>query len=204
MISGLSEQQKTWVRNTGFGQLLDFTLGKIPHRLAYHVFQLFDASSQTLKLPGRAIPITDQDVYDVLGLGLPVGQRGFNYATTTTTTRKNLWTSQFPEKPEYNILPSTVIDIMNGMTEDNEMFKLNFLMIMSNGLIERNTTSYLIRDVLEYEIELDDCAAYNWGELLIRSLVNTKNSWKKLKTLFYPGSIIVLTVSTLYHFAKSF
>ncbi|KAK1392593.1 hypothetical protein POM88_011649 [Heracleum sosnowskyi] len=190
MISGLSEIQKTWVRNTGFGRLLDFALGKIPHRLAYHVFQLFDASSRTLKLPGRIIPITDQYVYYVLGL--PVGKRGFNYATTTA--RKNLWTSQFPEKPQYNISPSTVIDIMKGITEDNEMFKLNFLMIMSNGLIERNTTSYLIRNVLEYEIELDDCAAYNWGELLIRSLVNTKNSWPKLKSVFYPGPIIFLTI----------
>ncbi|KAK1375236.1 hypothetical protein POM88_031429 [Heracleum sosnowskyi] len=190
MISGLSEIQKTWVRNTGFGRLLDFALGKIPHRLAYHVFQLFDASSRTLKLPGRIIPITDRDVYYVLGL--PVGKRGFNYATTTA--RKNLWTSQFPEKPQYNISPSTVIDIMKGITEDNEMFKLNFLMIMSNGLIERNTTSYLIRNVLEYEIELDDCAAYNWGELLIRSLVNTKNSWPKLKSVFYPGPIIFFTI----------
>ncbi|KAK1378188.1 hypothetical protein POM88_024932 [Heracleum sosnowskyi] len=152
MISGLSEQQKVWVRKTGFGHLLDFSIGKIPHRLAYHVFNSFDSMSRTLKLPNSSIQITDRDVYDVLGL--PAGQQTFKFADTAA--RKNLWTSQFPQKPHYNILPSTVIDIMKDMTEDNEMFKLNFLMIMSNGLIERNTTSYLIRDVLDYDINLDN------------------------------------------------
>ncbi|KAK1387304.1 hypothetical protein POM88_015482 [Heracleum sosnowskyi] len=152
MISGLSEQQKVWVRKTGFGHLLDFSMGKIPHRLAYHVFNSFDSMNLTLKLPNSSIQITDRDVYDVLGL--PTGQQTFKFADTSA--RKNLWTSQFPQKPQYNILPSTVIDIMKDMTEDNEMFKLNFLMIMSNGLIEWNTTSYLIRDVLDYDINLDN------------------------------------------------
>ncbi|KAK1359096.1 hypothetical protein POM88_043570 [Heracleum sosnowskyi] len=167
MISGLSEQQKVWVRKTGFGHLLNFSMGKIPHRLAYHVFNSFDSMSLTLKLPNSSIQITDRDVYDVLGL--PTGQQTFKFADTSA--RKNLWTSQFPQKPQYNILPSTVIDIMKDMTEDNEMFKLNFLMIMSNGLIERNTTSYLIRDVLDYDINLDNCVAYNWGEYLISCLI---------------------------------
>lgn len=193
MISRLSEQQREWVKTTGFGNLLDFEIGKIPHRLAYHVFELFDASSQSLRLPGGSILITNQDVYDVLGL--PVGPRSFKYAETAA--RKNLWTSQFPEKNQYNIPPSTVIERMNAMTEDNELFRLNFLMIMANGLIERNTTSYLIRDILDYEIDLDNCAAYNWGELLLKSLVNTKNNWPKLKSLFYHGPIVFLTVSTL-------
>ncbi|KAK1360718.1 hypothetical protein POM88_045192 [Heracleum sosnowskyi] len=190
MISGLSEQQKVWVRKTGFGHLLDFSMGKIPHRLAYHVFNSFDSMSLTLKLPNSSIQITDRDVYDVLGL--PTGQQTFKFADTSA--RKNLWTSQFPQKPQYNILPSTVIDIMKDMTEDNEMFKLNFLMIMSNGLIERNTTSYLIRDVLDYDINLDNCAAYNWGEYLISCLVKTKNSWGSMKSVFFSGPIVFLTI----------
>lgn len=141
MILGLSEQQKAWVRKTGFGHLLNFTLGKVPHRLAYDVLQSFDASSRSLILPAGTITIKDQDVYDVLGL--PIGERSFKYAKTAV--RKNLWTSQFPGKPQYIIAPSAVVDIMNDNEEDDEMFKLNFLIIMSNVLIERNTTSYLIR-----------------------------------------------------------
>lgn len=193
MISGLSDKQKEWVRKTGFGHLLGFALGKIPHRLAYHVLQLFDASNKCINLPDGSIQITSQDVYDVLGL--PTGPSSFTYAATAA--RKNMWTSQFPEKSPYNIAPSTVISVMNEMTEDTELFKLNFLMILANGLIERNTTSYLIRDILDYEIDLDNCAAYNWGELLLKSLVNTKNNWSNLKSLFYPGPIIFLTVSIL-------
>lgn len=78
------------------------------------------------------------------------------------------------------------------------MFKLNFLIIITNGLIERNTTTYLIRDILDYDIELDNCAAYNWGELLIRSPVKKKSNWENMKSLYYPGAIVFLTVSTLY------
>lgn len=92
-----------------------------------------------------------------------------------------------------------LIDVMKDMTEDSELFKLNFVVIVSNGLIERNTTSYVIRDILDYDIDLDNCAAYNWGEYLISCLVKTKNNWISLKSLFYPGPIVFLIVSTFYH-----
>lgn len=95
------------------------------------MLESFDATSVSLKLLCGTLPITDQDVHDTLGLH--VGKRSFNYASTSK--RKNMWTSQFPKKPQYNILPSTLVDIISTTDEADEMFKLNFLMVMSNVLI---------------------------------------------------------------------
>ncbi|KAK1369641.1 hypothetical protein POM88_035733 [Heracleum sosnowskyi] len=189
MMSVLSGQQRTWVRTTGFGSLFDFNLERIPHHLAFHILQSFDASSRSLKIDGKTLPITDIDVHEVVGL--PVGQKSFTYAKTAA--RKNLWTSQFPGKPQYNISPSTVVDIISASDEDDEIFKINFLIVLFNILIERNTSSYLLRDVLDYNIDLDNCCEYNWGELLLNSLVKTKNTWPTLSSLFYPEPIIFLT-----------
>ncbi|KAK1402241.1 hypothetical protein POM88_001846 [Heracleum sosnowskyi] len=138
---------------TSFGSLFDFNLERIPHHLAFHILQSFDASSRSLQIAGKTLPITDIDVHEVLGL--PIGQKSFTYAKTAA--RKNLWTSQFPGKPQ-------------------------------------NTSSYLLRDVLDYNIDLDNCCEYNWGELLLNSLVKTKNTWPTLSSLFYPGPIIFLTI----------
>ncbi|KAK1380012.1 hypothetical protein POM88_026756 [Heracleum sosnowskyi] len=190
MMSVLSGQQRTWVRTTGFGSLFDFNLERIPHHLAFHILQSFDASSRSLQIDGKTLPITDIDVHEVLGL--PIGQKSFTYAKTAA--RKNLWTSQFLGKPQYNISPSTVVDIISASDEDDEIFKINFLIVLFNILIERNTSSYLLRDVLDYNIDLDNCCEYNWGELLLNSLVKTKNTWPTLSSLFYPGPIIFLTI----------
>lgn len=190
MISGLSEEQKEWIRKTGFGPLLDFTLDKIPNRLAYDVLKSFDQVTQSLKLPNGTLQLTEKDVYETLGL--PVGTRSFSYATTAA--RKNLWTSQFPESNPYNVRPQQVIDIMKGMTAADEMFKLNFMVMLSNMLLERNISSYLLRDILHYEIDLEECFQYNWGEMLINSLVKTINNWEVNRSLFFTGPIIFLTV----------
>ncbi|KAK1399687.1 hypothetical protein POM88_009550 [Heracleum sosnowskyi] len=164
MMSVLSGQQRTWVRTTGFGSQFDFNLERIPHHLAFHILQSFDASIRSLQIAGETLPITNIDVHE------------------------------FPGKPQYNISPSTVVDIISASDEDDEIIKINFLIVLFNILIEMNTSSYLLRDVLDYNIDLDNCYEYNWGELLLNSLVKTKNTWPKLSSLFYPGPIIFLTI----------
>ena len=50
MIDSLSDEQKQWVRDSGFELLLDFNLVMIPSRLAYNVFQILEHNSVALKL----------------------------------------------------------------------------------------------------------------------------------------------------------
>ncbi|KAK1384605.1 hypothetical protein POM88_022340 [Heracleum sosnowskyi] len=68
MIYCLTEKQKQWVKDTGFGQLLAFDLELLLGSFAYNVLQIFEHNSVSLRLSNREINITEEDVSDVLGL----------------------------------------------------------------------------------------------------------------------------------------
>ncbi|KAK1382116.1 hypothetical protein POM88_019851 [Heracleum sosnowskyi] len=191
MVTNLSDQQKQWVISTGFKHILDFRLGKIPHRLACSVLEAFDAETCSLKLQGESIAITDQDVYNVLGL--PNGDTIFTLATEDKALeRHNLWKEEFGKN---NITTAAVAERIKESQEADDQFKLSFLMVLSNVLIESQTGSYVYRDILGFDIQLDDCNQYNWGEFLLRCLVKTKANWRKTtRSLFYTGPIIFLII----------
>ncbi|KAK1365654.1 hypothetical protein POM88_041215 [Heracleum sosnowskyi] len=42
LIASLSDEQKKWVKETGFGDLLNFSLRELPHRLAFTLLQSLD------------------------------------------------------------------------------------------------------------------------------------------------------------------
>ncbi|KAL8119180.1 uncharacterized protein LOC141724157 isoform X2 [Apium graveolens] len=191
MVTNLSEQQKQWVRTTGFRHLLDFRLEKIPHRLACSVLEAFDAQNCLLKLQSENVAITNQDVYNVLGL--PIGDTLFTLATENKSLERHYtWKEQFGKN---NITTAAVTERIKESEEADDLFKLNFLIVLSNVLIERQTGSYVHRDILGFDIQLDQCNQYNWGEFLLRCLVRTKANWRKAtSSLFYTGPIIFLTI----------
>ncbi|KAK1384609.1 hypothetical protein POM88_022344 [Heracleum sosnowskyi] len=68
MIYCLTEKQKQWFKDTGFGQLLAFDLELLLGPFAYNVLQIFEHNIVSLRLSNREINITEEDVSDVLGL----------------------------------------------------------------------------------------------------------------------------------------
>lgn len=66
MVYYISDEQKQWVKKSGFEAVLDFCLKMLPGKLAYYIFQIFDKNSVSLKLKDETIKITEEDVYDVL------------------------------------------------------------------------------------------------------------------------------------------
>ncbi|KAK1373077.1 hypothetical protein POM88_029270 [Heracleum sosnowskyi] len=189
MVTNLSEHQKQWVKSTGFKHILDFHLGKIPHRLACSVLEAFDTETCSLKLQGESIVITDHDVYNVLGLSNR--DKIFTLATyDKALERHNLRKEEFGKN---NITTTAVAKRIKESQEADDQFKLSFLMVLSNILIERQTGSYMHRDILGFDIQLDDCNQYNWGEFLLICLVKTKANWRKTtRSLFYSVPIIFL------------
>ncbi|KAK1398406.1 hypothetical protein POM88_008269 [Heracleum sosnowskyi] len=133
--------------------------------------------------------LTYMDVYNVLGL--PNGDKIFILVTEDKALeRHNLWKEEFGKN---NITTSAVAERIKESQEADDQFKLSFLMVLSNILIENQTGSYVHMDILGFDIQLDDCNQYNWGEFLLRCLVKTKANWRKTtRSHFYTGPIIFL------------
>ncbi|KAK1388407.1 hypothetical protein POM88_016585 [Heracleum sosnowskyi] len=72
-VRALSDEQKQWVVDVGFGSILSFSLTKFPLKLAYNVVWSYNMDDFEMDLLAGKIPITEDDVHEVLGL--PQGPR---------------------------------------------------------------------------------------------------------------------------------
>ena len=79
----------------------------------------------------------------------------------------------------------------------DDLFKINFLVVMANVLIRSNTNNFVAQSIISFDDDLDNSAKYNWASYLKRSLVITKQRWKRTSSLFYTGPMIFLLVSQL-------
>lgn len=193
MVYYLSEEQRKWVRDSGFENLQEFCLEWLPSKLAYNIFQIFDHNSVSLRLKNTEIPITEEDVFDVLGL--PHGGQSITLASADKyQERTDQWLQQFPADKREQITTAMVVQMMKGqgLTQN---FKLNFLIVMSNVLCGTPTHAYIDRQLLKIDSDLDDCYKYNWAEYLITYLVNATDSWNRSNSVFFRGSLIFLMVT---------
>ncbi|XP_063940991.1 uncharacterized protein LOC135149349 [Daucus carota subsp. sativus] len=191
MVYDLTEEQKNWVRSTGLGPLLDFSLEMIPGNLAYNIFQIFDPNTVSLNLKNQIVYITEEDVYEVLGLpcgGQTITLGSYDYYRDRTQQ----WSSQFETIAESNHVTVAKLVQMIKKQGVSDNFKINFLIMMSNVLIGTPTYSYIDRQLLRLHGNFDECYKYNWAEFLIGYLVNATQTWNETASTFFRGSSIFL------------
>lgn len=189
MIYYLSDEQKKWVTRSGFQSLLDFELEMIPSKLASRIVQVFDHTSVSIGIENGRIYITEEDVFYVFGL--PHGGKKIEPTTNEETSRRlKEWLSQFPNE---HITTAKVVEKIKEETRVTEMFKINFLTVLSNVLIGTPTHSYVDKQFVKFE-DLDKCVCYNWAAFLLQYLVTGKESWDRTSSEFFRGSQIFLTV----------
>ena len=193
MIFKLTEEQRKWVQRSGFGLLFNFELEMLPAKLAYNVLQIFDHNLVSLKLKNNDIQITENDVFDVLGL--PYGGIKIQLADETKfKQREETWNAQFAnEKEREQITAQMLVQKMRKQgVSDN--FKLNFLIVMSNTLIGTTSSAYVDKQLLRIDDDLEHLQRYNWSEYLLHYLVIATECWNRTASTFFRGSLIFLTV----------
>ncbi|KAK1368570.1 hypothetical protein POM88_034662 [Heracleum sosnowskyi] len=193
MVYYLSDDQKQWVRNSGFEPLLYFCLEILPGKLAYNIFQIFDHNFVSLRLKNATISITDEDVFDVIGL--PHGGEMVKLGPTEMfQERTKEWLAQFEtDKEREQITPGKIVQLMKGqgLTQN---FKLNFLIVFSNVLVGSSTNSYVDTQLLRLPGNMDQWYRYNWAEYLLNYLLSATESWNRTASVFFRGSLIFLTL----------
>src|SRR3954469_18074094 len=105
-IDSLTNEQREWVKQSGFGDLLDFTITIIPHDVACKLLWMVDTNELAIKLDEKTIQIIESDVERVLGF--PRGSRPVTLSNSGIEVR--CWQNQFDK-----IQPSRIrqTDILN-------------------------------------------------------------------------------------------
>ncbi|XP_063940339.1 uncharacterized protein LOC135149228 isoform X2 [Daucus carota subsp. sativus] len=193
MIFNLTEEQRKWVQRSGFGLLFNFELEMLPAKLAYNVLQIFDHNSVTLKLKNKDIQITEDDVFDVLGL--PYGGIKIQLADETKfKQREETWNAQFANEKEREQITAQMLVHKMRKQGVSDNFKLNFLIVMSNTLIGTTSSAYVDKQLLRIDDDLEHLQRYNWSEYLLHYLVIATECWNRTASTFFRGSLIFLTL----------
>ncbi|KAL3622740.1 hypothetical protein CASFOL_033348 [Castilleja foliolosa] len=92
-----------------------------------------------------------------------------------------------------NRTATSVIDSMLAQTDGDVWFKRLFLIAMSACLMDVASNGYVSTSIMGNFENPDNAVNLNWGEFLIRCLVDHTITWKKNKTdKFYMGPILFL------------
>ncbi|XP_020250941.1 uncharacterized protein LOC109828330, partial [Asparagus officinalis] len=184
-------KKKEWVRLAGFGGLLNFGLKELPHMLGYQILQSFDSESVALNLPRGSISITEEDVHQVMGL--PLGMKVIPDSSTGKSSLVDAWRDQFKDRYGWKITPGAVADKLKQTSDVNLFFKLNFLVLVHNIMIQSFSNPYVNQRILVLGENVDQCCSYNWCSFLIDSMIESQHKWKVDPTKqFYTGPLVFL------------
>lgn len=192
MVAAFNEEQKKWVKTTGFGDLLHFQMQHYPHRLGYMIAESFDSKSCSLKLECGSLDVSTHVVNKVLGM--PNGDKEIEFNIDPVV--EDLWVQQFENKNRGKITPRMVYGKMNRYKHVDITFKQNFIVLMSNFLIESNGNGYVNREFLHFKGDLDRCYEFKWCELLLNRLKKSHKIWAyEPSSRHFTGSLPFLIVS---------
>ena len=198
MVLSLSDSQKEWVRLAGLGGLLQFGLKELPHMLGYQILQSFDSESVALNLPRGSISITEEDVHQVMEL--PMGRKRIPASSIGKSALVDEWRAQFTNSVGWKITPGAVSEKLKQSSDVNLFFKLNFLVLFHNSMIQSLSNSYVNQWILVLGDNVDQCSEYNWCSFLLDSMIESQHKWKVDPTKqFYTGPLAFLIVSHLYN-----
>lgn len=167
--------------------LLNFQLEMLPAKIAYNVLQIFDHNSVSLKLKNTDIQITEEDVFDVLGL--PYGGVKIQLADEMKfKQREESQYAQFSnEKEREQVITQMLVQKMRRQGV-SDTFKLNFLIVMSNALIATTSSSYVDKQLVRIDDDMEHLQRYNWLEYLLNYLIAT-GCWNKTNSTFFRRSL---------------
>ncbi|KAL3653260.1 hypothetical protein CASFOL_002941 [Castilleja foliolosa] len=192
-LRSMNDRQRNVVCEMGFGLLFRLDAPKeLPTKLCYWLLENFEPKSCELILTnGRRLQVDPADVEPVLGLrsgGVLIERK----TRGETVDLVEQWRLLYKDgKP--NRTATSVIESMLARTDGDVWFKRLFLIAMSACLMDVASNGYVSTGIMGNFENPDNAVNLNWGEFLIRCLVDHTITWKKNKTdKFYMGPILFL------------
>ncbi|KAH6783648.1 hypothetical protein C2S52_008607 [Perilla frutescens var. hirtella] len=194
-IGKFTEQQKRAVDEMGFHHIIYMRVNKVPTQLAYWVLDHFNANSSELHLRNAcSIPIDIEDVHAVFGFpkgGEKIQTRKRSDVFASEDTFYNQFTETMRERIRMCHLQEKMMDDSAG----GDIFRMNFLALITSCLIENTVNGYVATPLLRYmdKENLQSIHNLDWCEYVVRSLIEHKMMWEKNKSNSFGGPILFLT-----------
>ena len=185
----------------GFGKLLEMKVTDIPGALTYFVLDRFNPTTRKIELNSGSIDVTRESVNQILGFPLGSMQLksvGFRGAEDRTY---NNWENQFPKK---TLIRLNEIKLKLAISKQADMnFKMNFLALMINSLIESSSCGKANYNDLNYIKEDTVIRDIDWCSYVVDCLIKTKRNYKHSPTAFFVGPSAFLVVSFIFNYICS-
>ena len=184
-------EKSEWVKQSGFGDLLDFTITLIPHDVACKLLWMVDTNELAIKLDEKTIQITESDVERVLGF--PRGSRPVTLSNIGIEVR--CWQNQFDKIQPSRIRQTDILNkIITEKTASNH-FKRNFLLVVANTLISPSKDSNANKELAYFSGDWDGLYEYNWCAYVLTNLKKSIEIWKTDPEKIFTGPLLFIVVS---------
>ncbi|XP_057810730.1 uncharacterized protein LOC131025129 [Salvia miltiorrhiza] len=189
-LTVLNDAQKDAVRSIGFGHILEFKVNRVPSKLAYWVLDRFNHRSCTLELDVLTkIEIEEDDVYRVYGF--PKGNKLIeNFQRTAENELFIEWKNFFNVANRDKIKIKAVLRRMVDSADGGSWFKRHFVIALCFSLMESCTSGTVHPYIFSALANIEEIKSWNWGEYLLRCLIDHKKSWMTDKTKVFGGPIL--------------
>ena len=195
VLSSLSDDQKSWISSTGFGSIISFELKEYPVKLSEFMLSSFEPNPSVLKINEIFFEIAEEDVHEIMGLPREPEDVGF----VNNVLVKKGWGEIFgPAKQCYQVTAAKLCNFISSNKAVINQFKMNFMVLFSNVLIEGSSTPYVNTNMVEFAGDFDSCKKYNWCRYLIQYLQEQFVIWNQNRERrFFKGSLAFLMVRVI-------
>lgn len=203
-IKEMTDQEKKWVEEMGFGSILRMSISTIPTRLAYWLVMNYDANLNELNMGNHIVKITPAVVHEIFGI--PLGGEEIveqNRPRLGSDANTDTFKNQFSHT---RLRIQDVLEVMGKHNGNVEEFKLNFLVLFNTciGVITKATTVNQM-----FITSIDDfskISKMNWCSYMVHNLKRTKKEWKGIKENGkqeqYNGPVTLLAILYTHEYQK--
>lgn len=187
----LSYEKKNVVKSMGFGSMLQLQIKSIDNTLMSWLIKNFDPSTRVLKVCGKriqitldkvkyafGIPCTNQDITDIQGSN--IGRLRYDI----------IFQGREGQSMDLAELELKLTKCESAGAE----FKVMYIIFLCATVLLPKYGKFLELGLLNYLLDLDRVHTYNWGGIVLKSLVDGVESHQKRKTTKVTGCIFLLQV----------
>ncbi|KAJ0606844.1 hypothetical protein HanHA89_Chr03g0089731 [Helianthus annuus] len=193
-IYALTEKQRKIVRKMGFGKILSLKVDTIPGKVAHFVVDQFDPNTMEIKFGRIAIKVDEEAIHQLLGLP----NSGFDLTAVTPPKENTALGKAYKKRHDnkFTIKAKKIVEkISFGEDKEGLMFKLDFIVLFINTMVECHINGLCKAGIVDLLNEDMDFSKINWCKYIVHIIKRCKKVWvPRDLSSYFRGALTILTL----------